>query len=242
MTEQRMAKVFVELADTLIDEFDIVDFLTMLTDRCVEVLHVESSGLMLTDEAGRLQLLAGTSQSSRELELFELQVDQGPCVDAFTTGQALTNVRLTSALDRWPVFAPAAVEAGVIRTSALPMRLRGRVIGALNLFDVHDRELSPEALEIGQAMADIATIGLINERSLREKTVLSEQLQSALQSRILVEQAKGVLAARARTGVEDAFNRMRRYARGHGLQLTVVAAAVVEERLVLDVEGQPVRD
>ena len=225
---QRLARVFVELADTLVDEFDVVDLLQMLTERSVELLGADASGLMLADQRGALQLMAWTVERARLLELLELQIQEGPCRDCYLTGQAITNVDLAEAVEQWPVFTPAAVEAGFGATHALPMRLRGQVIGVLNLFTEDPAHLSEDDIAIGQAMADVATIGLLHERTLHEQTIVSEQLQSALQSRILVEQAKGVLAARADISVNDAFTRMRTHARNHGLNLTAVASAVVD--------------
>jgi GAF domain-containing protein len=237
VTGQRIAEVFVELADTLVDDFDVVDFLHVLTDRCVELLAVSSSGLMLADESGRLQVVASTSLSTHDLELLELETDGGPCVETFATGLPIVNLDLAAAGTRWPEFAAAAAEAGVVRATSLPLRLRGRVIGALNLFaDVED-PLDATAIALGQAMADVATIGLINERSLREKTLLSEQLQNALQSRIVIEQAKGVLAARGGISIADAFVRLRRRARRTGTPLTRLAEAVVAGELHLDATG-----
>ena len=225
---QRLAQVFVELADTLVEEFDVVDLLQVLTERSVELLGADTSGLMLADQRGQLQLMAWTVERARLLELFELQVDEGPCRDCYLTGQAITNVDLAEAVERWPVFTPAATAAGFGATHALPMRLRGQVIGVLNLFANDAAPLSDDDIAVGQAMADVATIGLLQERTLHEQTIVSEQLQSALQSRILVEQAKGVLAARADVSVNDAFTRMRTHARNNGLTLTAVAAAVVD--------------
>ncbi|QWZ09939.1 GAF and ANTAR domain-containing protein [Nocardioides panacis] len=227
----RMAQVFVELADTLTENFDVVDFLQTLTDRCVELLDADASGLMLTDQRGGLTLMAATLERARVLELFELQVQEGPCLECFTTGEAITNVDLAEAQRRWPTFSPAAVRAGFGGTHALPMRLRGQVIGALNLFTDEPVELSATDIGVGQAMADVATIGLLHQRNTHEQTILSEQLQSALHSRVLVEQAKGVLAARADISVNAAFVRMRTHARTHQLSLTEVATAVVEGTL-----------
>lgn len=234
MSEQRIAEVFVELADTLVDDFDVLDFLHVLTDRCVELLEVTASGLMLSDERGRLQLVAGTSRRTQDLELLELEMEEGPCLDAFATGEAIVNVSPAEAARRWPNFTRAALESGVLRTSALPMRLRGRVVGALNLFSGTDVDMTPTKLALGQAMADIATIGLLNERSLREKTVLSEQLQAALQSRVVIEQAKGVLAARLGITVVEAFQRLRNHARRSGSSLTDLAAGIVAGRSELE--------
>ncbi len=226
---KRMARVFVELADTLIDDFDVVDFLQTLTDRCVEILNADASGLMLTDQRGGLQLMAATLERARVLELFELQVQEGPCLECFGTGRAITNVELdgSEARQRWPRFTPAALEAGFSTTHALPLRLRGRVIGALNLFTDVQTHLGDTDLSVAQAMADVATIGLLHQRNTHEQTILSEQLQTALHSRILVEQAKGALRARTGLGVDEAFNRMRAHARRTSTPLSDVAAAVV---------------
>jgi GAF domain-containing protein len=227
----RMAQVFVELADTLTENFDVVDFLQTLTDRCVELLEADASGLMLTNQRGGLTLMAATLERARVLELFELQVQEGPCLECFTTGEAITNVDLAEARRRWPTFSPAAVQAGFGGTHALPMRLRGQVIGALNLFTDEPVQLSETDIGVGQAMADVATIGLLHQRNTHEQTILSEQLQNALHSRVLVEQAKGVLAARAGIGVNEAFTRMRTHARTSQLSLTEVATAVVDGTL-----------
>lgn len=228
---QRLAQVFVELADTLVDEFDVIDLLHVLTDRSVELLHADAAGLMLADQRGDLCLMTSTAERARLVELLELQVAEGPCRDAFLTGRQITNVRLAEARDRWPAFTAAATAAGFGGTHALPMRLRGQVLGALNLFTDGEAELSAEDIAVGQAMADVATIGLLHERSLREQTIISEQLQTALHSRVLVEQAKGVLAARAGIRVDEAFTRMRDHARHTGLTLTAVATSVVDGTL-----------
>lgn len=233
---QRLAQVFVELADTLLENFDVVDFLQALTDRCVELLDTDASGLMLTDQRGGLKVMAATLERARVLELFELQVQEGPCLECFATGQAITNVELTGAeaTQRWPVFTPAAVEAGFVATHALPMRLRGMVIGALNLFNDQQIHLSDSNLAVGQAMADVATIGLLHQRNTHEQTILSEQLQIALHSRVLVEQAKGALAALADVSVNEAFKKMRAHARAHNMRLSDVATAVVDGTISAD--------
>ncbi|MCU1668241.1 MAG: response regulator receiver and domain protein [Blastococcus sp.] len=227
----RLAKVFVELADTLVDEFDTVDFLQMLVDRCVELLGVDAAGLMLADQRGNLQLMASTVERSRLLQLFELQAEEGPCLECFSTGRPVVNVDLAEARDRWPRFTPAALEAGFGGTHAVPMRLRRQVIGALNLFTDRQAALDEDAVAVAQAMADVATIGLLHERTLSEQGLLSEQLQGALTSRVLIEQAKGLLAARVDISVAEAFTRMRTHARGNGVTLTAVATALVDGSL-----------
>jgi hypothetical protein len=235
---QRLARVCVELADTLTESFDVVDFLHTLTDRCVELLGADAAGLMLTDQRGGLQLMASTVERARVLELFELQEQEGPCLECFRSGLAITNVELTEAHRRWPVFTPAAVEAGFNATHALPMRLRGRVIGALNLFTEQAVRLSESDIGVGQALADIATIGLLHQRNTDEQTILSEQLQTALHNRVLIEQAKGALAAHAGDmSVNDAFAMMRQHARSNDLTLTDVATGIVDGTLAAQILG-----
>lgn len=228
MEPQRLAGVFVELADTLVEKFDIVDFLQMLTERAVELLEADAAGLMLADERGDLCLMASTLERMRLLELFELQISEGPCRECFDTGAQVTNVNLAAAYDRWPTFTIAAVDAGFQSTHALPMRLRGQTIGSLNLFTDRQVELSEDDIAVGQAMADIATIGIVHERVSQEQSLLSEQLQTALHSRVVIEQAKGVLAARSNVSMGEAFRSMRAHARRNRLTLSAVAQGVID--------------
>ena len=225
--EQRLAQVFVELADTLIEEFDVVDFLQTLTERSVELVDTDAAGLMLDDQRGTLKAVAYTDESVRLLELFELQREEGPCLECFATGRVIANIDLATAGERWPVFSEAARGLGFATCHAIPLRLRRQVIGALNLFSTGTEPLSDDHLAVAQGLADIATIGLLNERAVHDQVVLSEQLQTALHSRILIEQAKGVLSARAGTSVEEAFRLMRTYARRAGTPLTAVAEGIV---------------
>jgi transcriptional regulator with GAF, ATPase, and Fis domain len=225
--EQRLAQVFVELADTLVEEFDVVEFLQTLTERAVELVDTDAAGLLLDNQRGVLKLVAYTDESSRLLELFELQTDEGPCLDCFATGSMLANIDLAEARTRWPVFAETALGLGYAIAHAIPLRLRQQVIGALNLFTVDPAPLSDDHLAVVQALADVATIGLLHERAVRDQVVLAEQLQTALPSRILNEQAKGVLSARAVVDVATAFQLMRSHSRRTGASLTTVAEAVV---------------
>src|SRR4051794_4306646 len=229
--EQRLTQVFVELADTLVEEFDVVDLLQTLTERCVELVDADAAGLMLDDQRGNLQLMAHTHESARLLELFELQNREGPCLDCFATGNVIANIDLTTTTDRWPAFTQAARNVGFGTSHAMPLRLRRQVIGALNLFTTGQRPLSDDHLAVAQGLADVATIGLLHERAARDQFLLSEQLQTALHSRILIEQAKGVLSAQGGTSVEAAFALMRTHARCTGQPLTTVAGAVVAGRV-----------
>lgn len=226
--DDQLARVFVELADTLVDDFDVIDLLHTLTERSVEFLQADAAGLMLLDQDGRLQVLACTTDQARVLELFELQNSEGPCLECFETGRPVVNVDPRDVEARWPRFSTATSAAGFRSVHALPMRLRGEVIGALNLFCTDEITLGERDLAIGQALCDVATISLLQERTVRQGQVLAEQLQSALNSRIVIEQAKGVLAERAKIDVDTAFRRMRTHARSTNQQLVGVATAVIE--------------
>jgi GAF domain-containing protein len=227
MAELELADVFVDLADTLVDDFDVIDFLQMLTERCVQVLGVSAAGLMLTDERDQLQVAAASTEQTRLLELFQLQTDQGPCLECFHSGQPISVGDLRN-IERWPIFTAAATDAGFLAVHALPMRLRTEVIGALNLFDTKPVALDAELLRIGQALADVATIGLLQQRAIRRRDILTEQLQSALNSRVVIEQAKGVLSERLGVNVSDAFNLLRDRARRNNRHLSEFAQAIVD--------------
>jgi GAF domain-containing protein len=227
MAEVQLADVFVEMADTLVDDFDVIDFLHGLTERCVQLLGVSAAGLLLTDQRDTLQVVAASSERTRLLELFQLQTDQGPCVDCFRTGQPVSVTDLPSA-GRWPRFTAAAAEVGFAAVHALPMRLRTEVIGALNLFDTTPGPLDEGKRHIGQAMADVATIGLLQQRAIHRREVLTEQLETALRSRVLIEQAKGVLAERLNLDMAEAFTLLRNGARSHNRRLSELAQAIVD--------------
>ena len=229
MADDRVARTFVELADTLVDDFDVVEFLHMLVDRCVELLDVSAAGLLLGDSSDRLRVMASSAENIHLLELFQLQNHEGPCLDCYHTGAPVSHPDLTGATDRWPLFVPAATESGFQTVHALPMRLRSQVIGALNLFHTDPNALAPEVTQIGQAMADVATIGLIQQRALHQQDIVVDQLHTALDSRVLVEQAKGVLAERHGIDPGQAFTLLRAYARNHNKRLTELAATVIND-------------
>ena len=230
--EQRLSRVFVELADTLVAQFDVIDFLHTLADRSVELLGADAAGLMLADQRGNLRVVASSAESARLLEVFELQNFEGPCLDCFHSGEQVVNLDEAEMHARWPAFWAETKQLGFRSAHALPMRLRDEVIGAINLFSRTEPSLSDDDLAVGQAMADVATIGLLQERSVRQKEVLAEQLQTALNSRITIEQAKGVLAERAQIPMDEAFRVMRSYARRRdGRTLTAVANAVINGSL-----------
>ena len=226
-----LVHTLVELADSLVDDFDVVELLSLLADRCVEVLGVSAAGVMLVAPEGDLRVIASSSDAMRVVELFELQSDEGPCLDCFATGEAVLNQDLTAGDGRWPRFAPVAAEAGFRAAHALPMRLRGAVIGALNLFSRDEGVLSDENVVAGQALAAVATIAILQQRVVSESRVLNDQLNIALTSRVVIEQAKGVLAERSGLSMQAAFEAMRRYARHNNLRLADVAGHVIDKSL-----------
>jgi GAF domain-containing protein len=228
--EALLARTFVELADTLVDEFDIIELLTVLTDRCVALLDAGAAGILLADQRGVLHVMAASTEQARLLELFQLQNNEGPCYDCFTTGQAVVNVDLSTS-SRWPLFCAEALSAGFRSVQALPLRLRDLTIGALNVF-VDDRIVVTDAdLVVAQSLADAATIAILHDQAAREARVITAQLQGALTSRVVIEQAKGMLAERFGLDMDEAFTRLRRFARNGSLQLSAVAADVVNSRL-----------
>lgn len=228
LREQRLAEVFVELADTLVAEFDVVEFLHSLADSTVELLPVDATGIMLADQHGQLRTMASSSEEARLVELFVVQNDEGPCRDCVDTGEPLININLSESATRWPGFTRAAVDAGFRSCHVLPLRLRGEVVGAMNLFCVGVGTLAESNATLGQAMADVATIGLLQHRAVIQREVLAEQLQTALNSRVLLEQAKGMLAERGDMSVGEAFTLMRKHARRTGQPLSLVAAGVLD--------------
>jgi GAF domain-containing protein len=227
--EQELARTFVMLADTLVEDYDIVDLLDRLVAACVRLLGVTAAGLLLDDQRGRLAVVASSSEESRLLEIFQLQNDQGPCLECVRTGVAVVSADLQADRARWPLFASAAVAADFRSVVALPMRLREKTIGGLNLFDRRAVLVSQDDQYLAQALADVATIGILQQRSAQRSTVLIDNLQHALNSRIVIEQAKGVLAERHGVSMVVAFDSLRRHARDQNIKLTDLAYGVVHD-------------
>jgi transcriptional regulator with GAF, ATPase, and Fis domain len=223
MDADLLSDTFVELADTMVDDFDVIDFLHLLTDRSVALLSASAAGVMLADPRGELRVAASSNEAAGLLELFQIQNDQGPCLDCFRTGQPVTAADLAGPGQQWPRFAAAATGSGFRAVEALPMRLRNQVIGALNLFRAAAGPFDPAELRVGQALADVATIGLLHERNVRRSETVAEQLQGALNSRVVIEQAKGKLAERRSIEMDQAFILLRDYARNSNQRLTDVA-------------------
>jgi transcriptional regulator with GAF, ATPase, and Fis domain len=228
--DEQLARTFVELADTLVVGFDLMDFLHTLAERCVELLGVDAAGLLLADGRGALRLVAASTEQARIAELFQLQNDEGPCVDCFRSGQVISvsDISAGDMAKRWPQFAPAAYQMGFAGVHAIPMRLRDQVIGTLNLFRAAPVALDQAAARAARALVDVATIGILQERAVRQQELVAGQLQAALHSRVMIEQAKGVLAERHRVTPDQAFLMLRRYARNHNRPLTALAADVIQ--------------
>jgi GAF domain-containing protein len=226
--ETMLARALVELADTLVADFDVVELLAMLTDRCVDVLDVGAAGIMLTDVDGELRVMASSSDAMRVLELLEVQSQEGPCLDCHRTGHPVVVADLAAAQARWPRFAPEALAAGFRSVHALPMRLRGSVIGALNLFNVDAGEMRRADLDAAQALADVATIAILQHRASARSQQLNEQLSQALNTRVVIEQAKGMVAEREGLDMAQAFALLRTHARRNNLRLSDLARGIID--------------
>jgi GAF domain-containing protein len=230
MDTAKLAQTFVRLADSLVDDFDVLDLLHVLTTRCAELLDVSAVGLMLADSQGQLRITVASSEDARLLDVFQIQNEEGPCLECYRGGQPVSARDLADAGTRWPRFSAAAVEQGFTAVVALPLRLRGQVIGALNLFgDSEGTEITEEAIPIAQALADVATIAILQDRLARDHNVLTDQLQIALDSRVAIEQAKGALSNQLSIGTDEAFVLLRDRARSTRQRLAEVAHEVVRE-------------
>jgi hypothetical protein len=226
--ETRVLEAVVSLVDNVLDDFDVVDLLTELTERCADLLDIAAAGFLLADPLGQLRLLAATSTQTRELELFQLQADEGPCVECYATGHPVSVADLRAATARWPRFVPAALEAGVASVHAVPMRAAGIVLGSLGLFGSRPGELNEADLLVGQTLAHVACVAILQESAPTPSTVIP-QLRSALIQRVVVEQAKGYLRERFDISVDEAFTLLRRYARTHGDHLSDVARQLMAD-------------
>lgn len=229
--EVQLGHLFVRLADNLVQDFDIVDLLHDLVTRSVELVDAAAAGLMLTDPQGRLRVMAASSEQARLLELLELQNEQGPGLECFRSGQIVSESSPAEQATRWPTIAPALRALDFEGVHAVPLRLRDEALGVLNIFGLHDAAMSAADLEILQALADVATISLLQHRALEARERLVGQLQTALNSRIVIEQAKGVIAQYASLNMDEAFGRLRSYARETRRSLSDVASALASGRL-----------
>ena len=224
---------FVELADALVGEYDVLDLLRTLVDQCVVLLDASAAGILLADPSGNLQVVASTSEESHIVEVLQREAGSGPCVDAYRSGNVVTLSDIDAEDGRYPDFRAVALSQGFHSVHAIPMRFRPHTIGALNLFRQDRGVLSDEDSIIGQALADVATISLLHERAARESATVNEQLQRALNSRVFIEQAKGVIAQRNSINMDEAFIRLRAYARSHQEPMHTSAANVINSRIMI---------
>jgi GAF domain-containing protein len=232
--QMRLATTFVELADSLVDNFDVIDLMVLLTERCVELLEANAAGLLLADPQGTLHLMAATSEALETVELFQIQSDEGPCRDCFHLGETVSTLNLADDAARWPSFAPVAAGAGFRAAHAFPLRLRGQVLGALNLFRMEAIPLSQTDIATAQALADVATIAVLQGRAAEDAQIVADQLQEALETRISIEQAKGIVAEGLGCTTDEAFRRLRRHARDLSERLGETAQQVIDGTVRVD--------
>ena len=233
VTQRRLLQTFAKLADTLVDDYDVVDLLQLLVDQCRDVLDMTAAGILLADSRGELEVVASTSEASRLVEMMQLAAEAGPCIDSFRSGQRVSVPDIEATDKEWQQFSASALRQGFRSMDALPLRLRDSTIGTLNLLRSDTGAAPEDAILAAQAFADVATIGILQERTIRESAILSQQLQAALNSRIVIEQAKGVVSHTRGVSIDNAFTLMREYARAHGMGLSVVAARLVDRSLRL---------
>lgn len=231
--EQRLLETFATLADTLVDGYDVLDLLQQLVDACHDLLDTAAAAILLADASGELDVMASSNEASRLVELIQLGAEAGPCIESFRSGRPVSVPDIADCPEEWSRFRDSALALGFSSVYAVPMRLRESVIGTLNLLNDHTGEFDEQDRIAAQAFADVATIGILHERSLRETAVLAEQLQGALSSRIVIEQAKGVVAYTRGVSVEQAFELIRSYARSHRIGISQVAARIVDRSLRL---------
>lgn len=229
---ERVSVAFVKLTDTLVADYDVVDLLHTLVEESVGLLDIAAAGLLLADPSGELQVLASTSEQSQLVEVLQLRAGSGPCVECYLTGRTV-EVADIRGLTVWPEFREAALSQGFLSVHAVPMRVHSRTIGAMGLFGARAGSLTAEDAAIGQALADVATISLMQERTIREAALVNEQLQGALNTRVLIEQAKGVIAHTAGVDMDQAFSLLRNHARANSQSLHVTAGRIVDRSLTL---------
>lgn len=229
--EREVTQAFVSLANSLVDDFDVVDLLSGLTADCARLLDIASAGVLLADRRRELHVVAASSEATRNLELFQTQRDEGPCLDCYHSGEQVSAADLREEMERWPQFVQAACAAGFASVHAVPMRLQDNVLGALGLFGGSVGALSEEDLSLAQALAHVGSVALVHGSAAADPAAITEQLQSALNSRIVLEQAKGLVAQYGGLDMDEAFGALRRYARDHSRRLADIARSVISREL-----------
>jgi GAF domain-containing protein len=230
------ATAFVEIVDTLVGDFDVIEVLTVLTSRCVELLGAAAAGILLADNDGHLRVVGASTEQIQLLELFQVQNEEGPCLDCFHTGKVVLHSDFDTG-SPWPQFAAECTSAGYGSVCAVPMRLKSQIVGCINLFMSGTGGLSTADVALAQALADVASIAIVQDQATRDATVREGHLQRALISRIAIEQAKGMIAERGATDMNDAFSRLRAYARNNNIGLTAAAEAIVDGTIAVNAIG-----
>jgi anti-anti-sigma factor len=238
--QARTATALVEIVDTLVSDFDVIDVLTVLTARCVELLEAAAAGILLVDNTGRLRVIGASTEQIQLLELLQIQSDEGPCLDCFRTGRVILNGHLDTE-SKWPQFASESVRAGFPSVCAVPLRINDVILGCLNLFMSEPVPSSNADVALAQALADVASIAIMQDQAVRDAAIRERQLQHALNSRIAIEQAKGMIAEHDGVEMDDAFSRLRAFARTHNRRRTETAAAVVAGTVAIDSFARPLR-
>ena len=234
------ATTFVEIVDTLVGDFDVIDVLTVLTSRCVELLDAAAAGILLADSSGLLRVIGASTEQIGLLELFQIQNDQGPCLDCYNTGTVVINANLARS-SRWPQFAAESIAAGFPSVCAVPLRLKEARLGCLNLFMAEPVALTDTDVALAQALADVAAIAIVQDQTTRDAIIRQGQLQHALTSRVAIEQAKGIIAERAKVDMDNAFARLRAFARSNNRGLTDVAKSLIAGSIDIDALTRPRR-
>ncbi|PPF85784.1 transcriptional regulator [Clavibacter michiganensis] len=237
--EELLVHTFVSLADSLVSDFDVLELLQTLVDQTTLLFDASASGIIIGPDVQHLEVVASTSEKSRLVGLMQLEAGEGPCVEAVSTGRVVSVVDVREIAHRWPAFAAQAAGAGYVSVHAIPLRLRGQVIGSLNLFRDHEGALNAADATAAQALADVATISVLQERTIRDSTVVHDQLRHALDSRVVIEQAKGVIAHTHGVDMDEAFQLIRRQARGTSTAMHLVAAGIVAGRLTIPAAARP---
>ena len=231
--EAQLVEAFATLADTMVTDYDAVGVLQTLVENCATFLDATAAGVLIGDSPDRLELIASTSEASSIVELMQLSAQAGPCIECFVTGAVVSIPVIDQAPEKWRAFIDSAAQQGFRSVLAVPMRLRDTHIGALNLLRTEEGALNDRDVRAAQALADVATIGILHERMLTESDAIRAQLQSALNSRVMIEQAKGVLAYLDNSSTDEAFTKIRAYARSKRMLLSVVAEQVVLRNLII---------
>lgn len=231
--EQQLVDTFVSLTDSLVADYDIVDLLQTLVDNATELFDAAAAGIMLVNDLQDLEVIASTSERSNFIGLMQLQAGEGPCVEAFTTAETVSVESPAEMQRRWPRFAAASQELGYSSVHSVPLRLRDITLGSMNLFREEAGALNADDAIAARALTDVATISILQQRTTEHANIVQTQLQHALTSRVIIEQAKGFLAHTHHVDLDSAFALLRSHARSHQVCIADVARDVVDRVITI---------